>query len=803
MKPAPYAEGPLDCTICLIGEAPGEDEVRYQRPFMGRAGMLLDQLLSKAGIKRSACRIENVFQFRPPNNDASRYLNLSKRPAVESEEFRNAREELLERLSQCKANVFVPLGNVPLYALTGLTNVTKRRGSILSSASLNGRKVLPTIHPSAALREYLFQHFIVHDLKRVLRESWFPEVKLLQRELLTSPNFEQALAFIEDCWHFDRVAFDIEVCGTEVSHLSLATSATNAICIPFVEGASDYFTPEQECILWRKLAELLEADRPVKLGQNVSFDCTFLHAVLGICVHPVEDTMVAQGVTFPDFPKGLDFLVATYCDGEPYYKDDGKKYFRNPFGSEETFRRYSAMDSVVLPQVFAKQTSDLARLNNLETYREQARIIEPLVYIARKGIRMNVAGMEKAARRCARGVARYENLLNAICGFPLNANSPKQVMELFASKRQQIKSTDEKTMKRLSRKGFKEAKVILKIRHLRKMLGTYYTMKLDTDNRLRCSYNPVGTGSGRISSSKTIFETGANLQNQPPEMKKLMLADEGYLAVSMDLSQAENRVVAYIANEVRMIEAFETGVDLHKLTAGLIFGIRPEEVSDLPGSCPIAGGQFSQRFWGKKANHGLNYDLGYKTFALYYEMEERDAKFIVERYHMAYPGIRQWHASIREELRRSGRLTDCLGNTRIFMERWGDDLFKSAYSFIPQSTVARKLNRDGLCYLYYNQQLFHSAELLNQVHDSIVFQVPLSLGPEKIAQIIWAVKANLETPLTFHTRTFSIPADTQVGFNLKEMKELKSSKNKTLEVFTSNLAAAIDSLEAGHGKAVK
>ena len=75
----------------------------------------------------------------------------------------------------------------------------------------------------------------------------------------------------------------------------------------------------------------------------------------------------------------------------------------------------------------------------------------------------------------------------------------------------------------MSAKGMKEADVILDLRKERKMQGTYYEMKLDPDNRLRCSFNPVGTAQGRISSSKTIRGTGANLQNQPWHKKNQKL----------------------------------------------------------------------------------------------------------------------------------------------------------------------------------------------------------------------------------------------------------------------------------------
>jgi len=227
---------------------------------------------------------------------------------------------------------------------------------------------------------------------------------------------------------------------------------------------------------------------------------------------------------------------------------------------------------------------------------------------------------------------------------------------------------------------------------------------------------------------------------------------------SVDLSQAENRVVAYIAPEPTMIDAFETGKDVHKLTGALIHRVPIEEVTD------------EQRSVGKRANHGLNYDFGYKSAAILWEITEAESKFIVDRYHSVYPGVRQYHAWVRDALAKNRTLTTPFGRSRRFMGRWGDELFKEAYSFIPQSTVADKLNRDGLIFLYYNQEYFKAVELLNQVHDSVVFQIPISAGVSYAAEVLLCLKASLEKPIKWRSSEFIIPADISVGTNLLSEK---------------------------------
>jgi DNA polymerase-1 len=231
-----------------------------------------------------------------------------------------------------------------------------------------------------------------------------------------------------------------------------------------------------------------------------------------------------------------------------------------------------------------------------------------------------------------------------------------------------------------------------------------------------------------------------------------MLFDDGYIGYNIDLSQAENRIVAYVGPVPEMMRAFEESLDVHKLTAAMIYSKPIDDISS------------EERQWGKRANHGLNYDLGFRSFALYYEIDESSARFIVDRYHQAYPGVRQgYHQQVRQMLSTSRTVTNCMGRNRVFLDRWGDDLFKSAYSFIPQSTVADIINERGLTYVYQNQQDFAPLELLLQIHDSIVFQIPKSTPLSLHAAMLWKLKKQLETPIKWKLNSFSIPADIQIS----------------------------------------
>lgn len=285
------------------------------------------------------------------------------------------------------------------------------------------------------------------------------------------------------------------------------------------------------------------------------------------------------------------------------------------------------------------------------------------------------------------------------------------------------------------------------------------------------------------------------MQNLPPGMKRFLLPDPNYILYNIDLSQAENRVVAYIAPEPTMIEAFESGADIHKLTASLIFNKPVDQISDEDGSCSIGGGVYSERFWGKKANHGLNYDLGYKTFSYYYEIPENEGKYIVDMYHKSYPGIRQMHLWIQRMLQTNRTLVNLFGRKRTYLGRWDDELFKEAYSFIPQSTVADKINRHGIMHIWDHPGIYGPAEILNQVHDSIVLQIPVTVSWQGHAKILLDLVQSLEQPLTWKSLQFSIPADVSIGLNLKNMEKVDLKNEDPANVLREAYRKLLDTRE--------
>jgi hypothetical protein len=283
------------------------------------------------------------------------------------------------------------------------------------------------------------------------------------------------------------------------------------------------------------------------------------------------------------------------------------------------------------------------------------------------------------------------------------------------------------------------------------------------------------------------------------------------LLIELDKAGAEWVVVAYLSGDGQMLKVLRSTRSPHVITGSLISGCPQDlvekesklvglqtdpnlvetsrqELPELQGNGYFLPRTMSIRQAGKKANHGLNYGLGYKTFALYNEMEERDAKEIVRRYHEdAYPGIRQWHEKIKRQLAKDKTLSNCFGRKRKFIDAWGMELWLDAYSFIPQSTVVDMVNI-GMTKAFDDKSL--DFQLLAQVHDSILIQVPPEW--EKAAQDCKKIALDYMMPtIQYGAREFQIPTDVKVGYDWSNMRGV----SVTSQTLAADIREAIEAIE--------
>ena len=809
--------GNLQAKLGGCGEQPGIEEIRSRppKPFVGPAGRGLDECFQMTKIMRRDLYLTNVI--KDLDAPLSHYINIGTqgRFTIHPEGYQYI-QELGEELSKLNLNCIVAFGNVPLIALCNRVGITKWRGSVLESTLVPGLKVVPTFHPATFIPpkfKFLNKPLIIEDLMRANYESGFREIKRRSRSITIRPSFNQTREVLNYCYEVglrgQTIGIDIEVINGEVDCISLGWSDSQACSIPFRCQQGDYFNPEEELEIMLLVAKIIQDERVVKAGANFIFDTQFLFHKYGIIPRgTVHCTQIAQKISFPDFPAGLDFVTTMHTD-IPYYKQDGKQWMKMQSGTWEEWWNYNGMDGIVPVEAIPKQMQVLERQSNIETYERQRKLIYPLIYMSERGIKIDVEGMVEYKNEQQCTLDNLAEKLNEEVGYSINYNSSQQVMKYlykecgikpYKKRNAQgdyVDTGDVDALKRVARRGINGsvfAKIMLDIRSLSKRISTYLNIgKVDRDGRYRSSYKPVGAETGRLSSGETIFGTGGNQQNWPHDLLRFFLFDEGYIGYSLDLSQIENRIVAYVGGVIPQIQAFEKGIDLHRLTASVIFGKPYDQISDEDGSSLLGDGRQSERFWGKKGNHATNYDVGYKTFALKNEMTESEAKHTLETVHRGYPQIRNgYHLVIQKMLFDNRTVTNLFGRNRLFLgpvipsypnvpKNACQNTYREAYAQLPQSTCADKINEQGLEYVYYNQDLFRPIELLAQIHDSIVFQIPLSIPWVEHAKMILLIKQSLETPLIWHDQEIKTPVDLSIGFNMykKEMKELKSKEIPT------------------------
>lgn len=790
--------GPKKAKVVIVGEAPGADEARLGEPFVGEAGKLLNKLLSSVGLIRQQCYITNVFKERPPRNDVSHFIELGKKVVTYSNGGFEQMEGFKAEMEELDPNIIIALGNVPLYALTGERGITKWRGSILPTdlCTREVTKVIPALHPALCLRMYEARHLLNFDLRRAVQQSRSSEFPADPNDYIIRPTLDETFEFIEMCRGAKRVGADIEVARREVSCISLSPTEGNslkpsrqAISIPFWSPSQGHLmTPPEEAEVWRALANLFQETEVI--FHNAAFDFVFLYQKYGISIPRIQDTMIAQAILWPDFAgrgnmikgKSLAFTTSIYTN-MPYYKDEGKEVMLKQgktYADDDTqFWLYNAKDAVVLPEILHAQERDLRRANNYETYQRQLKTLHPICFMSAYGMRVDLEAIKEEKKLEQENLNSLTKEIQEEAGWEVNLNSPKQLKELFFDQlgetptlHQGRISTNEDCLKTIARRGKKGSSIaskMLEYRKLAKLIGTYYEMQFDEDSRLRSSINPVGAETGRFSSSKTIFGTGGNMQNIPKHMRKFLVPDPDHILYEVDLSQAENRLVALFANEEKMLRAFKEGIDIHSLTASLIFGGEPDKKLQDSITADLGNGTRTQRYWGKLTNHALNYDMGIGTASKQWELPMNQTKAIHTKYFQAYPALRQWHRRVEFQMRQTKTVINPYGRHRKYLTRWGKELLHQAYAYGPQSTVADHLNQHGLNELYYNQEDFGPAILLNQIHDSIIFQVPISAGWSVHATILNKLKKSLQAEIEYEGRRMSIPAEvTMYCQNLKE-----------------------------------
>lgn len=765
MKPKVYPEGNPNASIYLVGEALGRDEEIKHRLFIGGAGRVLDYLLREAGIRRDYCRIGNLALVRPPGNVFEK---------LTPEELEEGRAVLLKDIQDVNPNVVVLLGANPLEALTSEKGIGKWRGSVLWSGILN-HKVIPTYHPAFIARQWKGCPLAILDLGKALAESTTRELHTKIRELIVAPTFTQVVGELDRLSSSRLITFDVETPRTSprkyMTAIAFADSTTQAISIPFTRGYDSYWQPQEELEIMRLVAHLLEDPGVNKVAQNAQYDIGILKYWHGIEVAPlILDTMCAFHTCYSELPKDLGTLCSLYTD-HPYYKHMGRL-------RGEDFWRYNALDACITFEVALGVIEAMHDLGTADFYYKHIHTLIPvLLEMQLRGMRVDVERTASVKETLQHELVELQLKLDEVAGFHVDVGKVSDVKKLLYERFHLPKklsihtgnvTTDEQALHELAEK-FPEAptQLVLDIRKRSKFISTYLDAPV-VNGRMHCSYTIGGTvedeegrvrsgpETGRLSSSRSIIVgSGTNLQNIPHgDCRRLFLPDIGKILISLDLSQAEARVVAYIANEATMIGVFERGEDIHCTLASVCLGKPTSDITP------------EERTFYKRHVHALNYGEGPRQLAKRTGLPERDAREFMRQYFARFPNIRRWQEETRRRMYKDRTMVNLLGRKRIFFERVGPELLRQMLAHVPQSTVSDYLN--------FGMRRFHDsydeAELLLQIHDGFVSQI----DPGNLNTCLQALKEAFNIELEANGHHFYIPYKVETGYNWEDLVEVPS-----------------------------
>jgi len=375
--------------------------------------------------------------------------------------------------------------------------------------------------------------------------------------------------------------------------------------------------------------------------------------------------------------------------------------------------------------------------------------------------------------------------------------SGKQLMDLFYGvmripaykNKQGSRSVNKEALKKIG-KQYKKAKplcqLVTNLRDSQKQLEVL-TLAISPDGRMRACWNVGATETGRWSSSSDPFSEGTNLQNQDRRVRHIYIADPGMEMLNADGEQAESRVIAYLAQDQNYIDAHEKG-NVH-LAAGRNFWpndlpwngddehdtrlmkytptpwIAQPEVAE--GTKPA----FNYYDVSKRGQHGLNYVLTPNGLAITLGVTRKEAMVLYERYFTQYPGIMEYHASVKAELKETAQITTPLGRPRQFFERpWEQGTLRKAVAFVPQSMVS-DIIKIGMIRVW--KELDPDSvgkekgrfQLLMDGHDAILGQ--MELGDDETAKRV-AELMRVKVPV--HGRTMIIPISVERGPNWRDCK---------------------------------
>ena len=448
---------------------------------------------------------------------------------------------------------------------------------------------------------------------------------------------------------------------TKSERLALKVYSKNDLItgISVSNGKSYYFPAE----IVPKLKNIIENPEIKILGYDAKSDFRVLMDN-GYAPEGLEyDMLLASYVKDPNRrhdldSQALDFLkhIMTEYDDDDFVK----------FACDEVYSIYRLYD------VWQKKLKE----------NEQELVVQieiPLTIVLAKmehfGVSIDVEYLKELSAYMTEKLAELEDIIYQLAGGPFNINSPKQVAEVLfdkleiKNKKKKSRSTGAEVLEELAEE-YEICDYILQHRKFSKLKSTYAdvlpTLISKRDGRLHTTYNQALTVTGRLSSSNP------NLQNIPirtEEGNKIRAAfcaadKENSLIMSADYSQIELRLLAHISGDEHLIKAFNSGEDIHAITASKVFGVKLEKVTK------------EMRRRAKAVNFGIVYGQSKYGLAKNLGITNNEAQEFIDKYFKTYPGVKEYMNEEVEFVNKKGYVETIFGRKRYLSA----ELNSSTYS---------------------------------------------------------------------------------------------------------------------------
>ncbi len=565
--------------------------------------------------------------------------------------------------------------------------------------------------------------------------------------------------------------------------------------------------------IWRLVDR--ELRRVQIIGQNFKYD-EFKLGLIGFGgMKLYSDTLIKTRTIFPELPDKRLHVQGSLWTREPFWKEEGKE-FKLGKSNIEQLLKYNAKDGAVTFEIDEAQEQDLIDLGekfgvDLKSYYYNYMMRKHAFYLKMEnvGFRVDMAKKRELAKRYTEMALAAHNHITELVGHEVNVQSYPQMFELLYRemklKFMKRNPTSEDTIVALlgNHAKTKEKKDILtgllEERRIRNQKSRYINFSPDYDGRCKSSFNISATETCRSSTSilkkpirpKKIglaFHTISKHGRLAKDIRSMFIPDKGTVFIAADSSQAEARVVAVLSEDWELLAAFDK-VDIHRRTAGLIFGYTKELILTV-GYIPVVDileKDGAERFCGKKTRHAGNYNMGKNRFMVEFNTDaqkfdinmsisEWRAGQMLDLFHAASPKIRnKFHKDIQDCLTNTRAIVDPFGGIRIFNGRMDDELYKEGYANIPQRTVAHLVQ--GAAIKIDDELNGDTAFLwLSENHDSLLMQVP-ETNWEPYAHVM---KKHLEAEIDFNgcslKRDYKLVIPCEVEFsdtNYADMKKVK------------------------------